>query len=96
MQGAAAFNQYHVVYVNRPGPVFSGGSAVYDPRGEQVAALGGGMEVRDVEIDLTSADLWRKQEAIFPNRRPLLYRRVASRQKSLGLRRKKKRLKLAG
>ena len=95
MQGAATFNQYHVVYVNRPGPVFSGGSAVYDPRGEQVAALGGGMEIRDVDIDLSSADLWRKEEVIFKNRRPLLYRRVASRKKDIGLHRKKRRLKIA-
>ena len=86
MQGAAAFNQYHVIYVNRPGPFFSGGSAVYDPRGEEIAALGGGEEVREVELEPYAVDEWREQEVIFPNRRPHLYRRVANRNKEINFR----------
>lgn len=94
MQGAAIFNQYHVVYVNRPGPFFSGGSAVYDPHGDQLAALGGGDEVRDVLLDSMALDEWRQEEIVFENRRPLLYRRVTSRAKGIEFRGGRKRLKV--
>jgi len=94
MQGAAAFNQYHVVYVNRPGPVFAGGSAVYDPHGDELLALGGGEEVVSLEIEPTAAQSWRQDEIIFANRRPLLYRRISNRTKEIGGRRKSAGLKL--
>ena len=93
MQGAAAFNQYHVIFANRPGPYFSGGSAVYDARGNELASLGMDEEIKEVQIDLGAADEWREEEVIFPNRRPLLYRRVAGRKKDVLFRRKNKKLK---
>jgi predicted amidohydrolase len=94
MQGAAAFNQYYVVYVNRPGPIFAGGSAVYDPHGDELLDLGGGEEVVSVEIEPALVESWREEEIIFANRRPHLYRRVASRSKEIEGRRKGARLKL--
>ena len=94
MRGAAAFNQYFVVYVNRPGPVFAGGSAVYDPHGDELLALGGGEEVTSLEIDLEQAERWREEELLFPNRRPLLYRRVASRNKAVPAPRGKPKLRV--
>ena len=94
MQGAAIFNQYHVVYVNRPGPFFSGGSAVYDPHGDELAVLGGGDEVRDVILDPGAVDQWRREEVLFDNRRPLLYRRVTSRAKEHEYRPRRQRLKV--
>ncbi|MBU1276380.1 MAG: carbon-nitrogen hydrolase family protein [Proteobacteria bacterium] len=96
MQAAAVFNQYFVVYVNRPGPVFSGGSAVYDPHGDELLALGGGEEVGQVELDLGQAEAWREQEPIYPNRRPLLYRRVASRNKEIPGPKRERHLKVVG
>jgi len=69
MQGAAAIDQYHVAYVNRPGPVFAGGSAVYDPRDDELLALGGGEEVVSIEIDQGAVNAWRDEEIIFANRR---------------------------
>jgi omega-amidase len=88
MQGAAVFNQYHVVYVNRPGPVFAGGSAVYDPHGDELLALGGGEEVVSLEIDQDAVEGWRQEEILFPNRRPLLYRRISDRNREIGRKRK--------
>ncbi|MCF8031994.1 MAG: carbon-nitrogen hydrolase family protein [Desulfarculaceae bacterium] len=96
MRGAAAFNQYFVVYVNRPGPVFAGGSAVYGPHGDELLALGGGEEIASVEIDLEQAESWREEEVLFPNRRPLLYRRVASRNKEVPAPGQKPRLRVVG
>lgn len=95
MQGAAVFNQYFVVYVNRPGPVFAGGSAVYGPHGEELLALGGGEEVVSVEIDLDMVESWREEEIIFPNRRPLLYRRVAGSNKEVPAPRPRPNLRVA-
>jgi omega-amidase len=94
MQGAAAFNQYHVIYVNRPGPVFAGGSAVYDPHGDELLALGGGEEVVTIEIDQDAVEGWRQEEILFPNRRPLLYRRISDRSREIGRKRKGARLKV--
>lgn len=96
MQGAAAFNQYPVVFLNRPGPHFSGGSAAYDARGRELVCLGAEEEVLELKIDLGEVGTWREQEVIFPNRRPLLYRRVSSRRKDVLFRRKMKKLKAAG
>lgn len=96
MRAAAVFNQYFVVYVNRPGPVFSGGSAVYDPHGDELLALGGGEEVERVEFDLQEAAAWREEEIIFPNRRPHLYRRVSDRNKEIPAPHSKPRLKAVG
>ncbi|MCF8042842.1 MAG: carbon-nitrogen hydrolase family protein [Desulfarculaceae bacterium] len=96
MQAAAVFNQYFVVYANRPGPVFSGGSAVYDPHGDELLALGGGDEVAQVEFDVEQVQRWREEEVIFPNRRPLLYRRVASRNKEIPGPKQERHLKVAG
>ena len=83
--GAAVFNQVFVVYANRPGPVFSGHSAVFDPRGEEVAALGVKEETMQVEIDLEDVLRWRREEALYAHRRPLLYRRIADRGRSISL-----------
>lgn len=75
MAGAALNNQMFVVYANRPGPRFSGHSAVFDPRGRLLAQAGAEeMEILEVEIDLADVDAWRAEEAVFPHRRPKLYR----------------------
>jgi len=77
MAGAALNNQVFVAYANRPGPFFSGESAVFDPRGEVLAACGEGEEVLRVTLDLDAVAAWREEEQIYAHRRPLLYRRVA-------------------
>ena len=94
MRGAAVFNQYYVVYVNRPGPVFAGGSAVYDPHGDELLAMGGGEEVVSVQMDESAVQAWRGEEILFPNRRPLLYRRISNRTTEIGPKRKGASLKL--
>jgi predicted amidohydrolase len=76
LQGAAINNQIHVAYVNRPEPKFAGGSAIFDPRGDIVAAAGTETEIFQAEIDLGDRDAWREEEMIFPNRRPNLYQAI--------------------
>jgi predicted amidohydrolase len=76
MQGAAINNQIHVVYANRPAPKFAGGSSVFDPRGDVIAEAGMETEILKAEIDLAARDAWRKEEMIFPNRRPNLYQTI--------------------
>lgn len=76
LQAAALNNQAFVVYANRPGESFSGHSAVFDPLGDVLAQ---GMEEEQIiraAIDLGELDRWRAEEAIFPNRRPTLYRAI--------------------
>jgi predicted amidohydrolase len=73
--GAAIYNQIFVVYVNRPGPCFSGYSAVFDPRGDILVSSGSQETIIEADIDLDEIQRWRNEEEIYPNRRPLLYRR---------------------
>ena len=85
LSGAAIFNEVFVIYANRPGPVFSGHSAVFDPRGEIVDKVGARQAILKAEIDLAEIGNWREQEPIFPHRRPLLYREVVDRHKAESL-----------
>jgi omega-amidase len=73
--GAAIYNQIFVVYANRPGPYFSGYSAVFDPRGDIVVNSESKETIIEAEIDLNEIQRWRNEEQIYPHRRPLLYRR---------------------
>jgi predicted amidohydrolase len=75
--GGAFFNQVFVVYVNRPGYVFSGHSTVIDPRGNVLVDAGNQERVIECEIDLDEMINWRTVEKIFENRRPLLYRDIS-------------------
>ncbi|MFH1036287.1 MAG: carbon-nitrogen hydrolase family protein [Pseudomonadota bacterium] len=74
--GAALNNQAYVIYANRPGPFFTGHSAVFDPRGEVLASLGQEDGFLEVEIDLARVAAWRREEAVLPHRRPQLYREI--------------------
>jgi len=94
LSGAAVFNQVFVVYANRPGPYFSGHSAVYGPRGEELAALGSQEALLHTEIDLEDLSRWRKEEPLYGFRRPLLYRAISSRGKLSGRRIKEPHLRL--
>ncbi|WP_028321366.1 carbon-nitrogen hydrolase family protein [Desulfatiglans anilini] len=80
--GAAVFNQIFVVYANRPGGYFGGYSAVFGPRGERLANAGADEEVFEVEIDPARVIEWRREEDIYANRRPLLYRDITHRHKA--------------
>lgn len=79
LQGAAICNQVFVVYANRPGERFSGHSTVIDPMGEVLIDAGTDENIMHCEIDLKQLYKWRKQERIFQERRPLLYRDVIRR-----------------
>lgn len=74
-------NQLFVVYVNRPGPYFTGRSAVFDPRGDLLAQAGKDEAVFHQEIDFDEIARWREEEMIYRHRRPLLYREIG-REKS--------------
>lgn len=50
--GAAMYNQIFVVYANRPGPYFSGHSAVFDPRGDLLVSSDSRETVMEAVIDL--------------------------------------------
>lgn len=75
--GAALNNQVFVVYANRAGPYFSGHSAVFDPRGDIVAAAGPSEEVFRTTVDLDEVRRWRDEEAVYAHRRPSLYQKIA-------------------
>ena len=82
LSGAAIFNEVFVIYANRPGPVFSGHSGVFDPRGETICKAGLRETILEAEIDLTEVGRWQEQEPIFPYRRPLLYREITNRHRA--------------
>lgn len=77
LEAAALNNQVFVIYCNRPGEVFSGHSAVFDPRGEVVAHAGAEEEILQAEIDLGEVAKWRAEEEIYSHMRPVLYRQIA-------------------
>lgn len=70
-------NQVFVVFANRAGRDYYGSSMVLDPRGDVIALAGEKEEVLRAEIDFASLERWRKEEAIFSQRRPELYRLLA-------------------
>lgn len=80
MAAAALNNQMYVVYANRPGPLFAGHSAVFDPRGRLMEKAEGDARVFSVEIDLDEVERWRSEEQIFALRRPRLYRALSRRE----------------
>jgi len=79
LQGAAISNQVYIVYANRPGDYFSGHSTVIDPMGEVLIDAGTEENILHCEIDLKLLYKWRKQERLFSERRPVLYRDVTKR-----------------
>ncbi len=79
MAGAAINNQVFVIYANRAGKAFSGNSAIFNPRGERIISAGKKEEILRVDIDLEEVERWRREEPIFKNRRPLLYREITKR-----------------
>ncbi len=85
LTGAAIFNQVYVIYANRPGPSFSGHSAVFNPRGEKLISAGYREKIITTEMDLRETSKWRGEEPLFPYRRPLLYRQITNRHASPGL-----------
>jgi predicted amidohydrolase len=80
--GAAVYNQVFVVYANRPGPYFSGHSAVFNPRGDVLVSSGSKETIIEAGIDLNEIQRWRKEEKLYPNRRPLLYREIVNLHRS--------------
>lgn len=76
MTGAAIFNEVFVVYANRPGDLFSGHSAVFDPQGECLVSAGEAETILHADIDLDKAKEWREAEPVMDHRRPLLYRSI--------------------
>lgn len=79
--GAAINNQVFVVYANRPGPFFSGYSAVFDPTGEPFIKAGAKEKILEADIDIRKVRKWRNREQIYPYRRPVLYREIGNRHK---------------
>ncbi len=74
--GAALYNQVFVVYANRPGDYFSGHSAIFDPRGSVIVSTGDDETTMHSEIDLDEVEKWRKEERIYENRHPYLYKDI--------------------
>lgn len=82
LAGAAVFNQVYVIYANRAGPVFSGHSGIFDPKGEKIVKAGRREAIIEAEIDLEEVAGWRTEEKVFPYRRPLLYREIVNRHRA--------------
>lgn len=76
MKSAALNNQVFVVYVNRPGDYFSGHSAIFNPRGDTVISTKSKPNIIKTEINLDDVKVWRKEESLYKNRRPQLYRTI--------------------
>jgi len=76
MKSAALNNQVFVIYANRPGSYFGGHSAVFSPRGDTVISAKTKVNILKAEIDLDEVKSWRKEERIYRNRRPRLYRKI--------------------
>lgn len=70
-------HQVFVVFANRAGRDYYGGSMVLDPHGDVVALAGEKKEILRAELDFASLERWRKEEAIFSQRRPKLYRLIS-------------------
>ena len=70
-------NQVFTFFVNRTGDGFLGGSAIVDPRGEMVALADEKEPSITVDVDMGEVDVWRQEEPLFPNRRPLLYKSLS-------------------
>ncbi|MBW1782741.1 MAG: carbon-nitrogen hydrolase family protein [Deltaproteobacteria bacterium] len=81
LAGAALYNQVFVIYANRPRGYFSGHSAIFTPRGDVLVSAGPDETIIDAEVDLGEVRQWRMDEAIYSNRRPLLYREIVNRHK---------------
>jgi len=79
--GAAIYNQIFVIYANRPGPYFSGHSAVFSPQGDILVSSGSTETIIEAGIDLNEIQKWRREEEIYSNRRPLLYREIVNRHR---------------
>ncbi len=73
-------NQVYVAAANLGGSDgrtrWCGGSLVAGPRGDVLAAAGTGEEIILAALDLSRIDAERRQEPVFLNRRPELYRRL--------------------
>jgi predicted amidohydrolase len=63
-----------VVYANRPGDYFSGHSTIINPMGEILIDVCTNENIIQCEIDLREVYKWRRQERLYKNRRPELYR----------------------
>jgi len=74
--------RFFVIYANRPGPYFSGHSAVFGPQGDILVSSGSTETIIEAGIDLNEIQKWRREEEIYPNRRPLLYREIVNRHRS--------------
>ena len=98
--GAAIYNQVYVIYANRPGPFFSGHSAVFDPKGDVVVSSASREKIIEADIDLNEVQRWREEEVLYANRRPLLYRKIISRprlsREASLIRNRKSRASMAG
>ncbi len=81
MKSAALNNQVFVIYVNRSGDYFSGHSAVFNPRGNIVISAKTEAEILSTGIDLDEVKVWRREERIYKNRRPQLYRTITKQEK---------------
>jgi predicted amidohydrolase len=73
MQALAVMNQVFVVYANRGGESFNGGSGIWDPQGDVVGRVGTGEHILEAQIDLNEIDRWREEEPLYPHRRNDLY-----------------------
>jgi len=81
LRAMAHFNQVYVLFANRCGEGFSGHSAVIDPKGMIIGALGKEEGLLEANIDLAEVEKWRKKENIYGNRRPELYGALSEEEK---------------
>jgi predicted amidohydrolase len=69
-------NQVYVVYCNKPKPLFNGHSAIIGPRGNVIYEAGFEEKIFTKRINLEEIAIWRKEEKIYQNRIPELYKDI--------------------
>lgn len=73
MIARALDNQIYLLYSNLCGKGFAGDSMVVGPRGEIIVRAGKSESLLICDLDFAFLASWRKEEKIFPGRRPELY-----------------------
>lgn len=76
MIARALDNQVYVLYCNACGEGLAGNSMIVDPQGEIIAKAGDGEGLIFGTLSYDGLNRWRKEERIFPARRPELYGKI--------------------
>lgn len=81
LQSMAFNNQLFTVGCCKPGKKFSGYSVIFDPKGNSLLKFEKNKSIKSKTINLSIINKWRKEEKIFPYRKPALYSDIVKNKK---------------